>query len=540
MANKYNFKFALPPALSTKWASTDSLGTKIEKMFIRFIQSIVQWGYEFFAEIAVDIFDASMKIMRPGIAKATDPIIREMLKVQGTPEWYRNALNAALTETGESSWIMKFLIFYTTITTMMFGGLDPIRRIVTYRADNEFRSYLPSPQELATLHRIGLVSDGAYKENMGKLGVADPLIPVYHEYTRNLPSMGELFNGLWRGKYSKSDFTSYLKRMGYDDKDSETFLELTNNLPPLNDLIHMLVRDAFNDNASRLYGYDEDFPTEINEFFEKQGYSKDWAKRYWRSHWNLPSPTQGYEMLHRGLIDKNELDTLLRISDYPPFWREKLRDISYNVMTRVDVRRLLQAGLIDAQKAEQVYNQMGYTPDDAKLLTQFAMMGISQDERDLTKTEIQNLYEEGLTDRGATAGNLVKMGYDAQEAENIMQLSDVAIAKAARADLINYSKERFLAKAIDENAARSELAQAGLKAQSIDRYILNWQRATEIESALPSMADIKKWYAGDYIDEMKFRAYLAKHRHTTENIEIYVKQANDTKASAADETEEAI
>jgi len=297
----------------------------------------------------------------------------------------------------------------------------------------------------------------------------------------------------------------------------------------------MLVRDAFNDSASSQYGYDEDFPQEINEFFAKQGYDPDWAKRYWRSHWNLPSPNQAYEMLHRGLIDQGDLETLLRISDYPKFWREKLRDISFNVLTRVDVRRLLQAGLLDEGKALEAYKKMGYTPEDAELLTKFAVQGISQDEKDLTKSDVLNLYEDGLIDRGTTAGNLVKMGYDSSEADNILKLSDVAIAKATRSDLINFTKEKYLAKKVDENTARSELSQIGLKAHSVDRYLLNWNRATEIESALPSIADVKKWYLLDYIDENKLRLYLQQHRHTEDNITLYVRQLNDQKEQQANE-----
>jgi hypothetical protein len=88
---------------------------------------------------------------------------------------------------------------------------------------------------------------------------------------------------------------------------------------------------------------------------------------------------------------------------------------------------------------------------------------------------------------------------------------------------------------VDENAARSELSQIGLKAQSVDRYIFNWQRATEVENSVPSLADVRRWYKGDYIDEAKLRSYLTLHRHTSENIDIYVQELNDAKEQAANE-----
>jgi len=524
MADKYRWDNTNLPKMEGSWGTNQSLGQKIETMFTRWVQRTFLWLIGFVSDRAVDIFDQSMKILQPGMNRMMAPVMDNLLKNPGIPEDVKASIRAVQNETGESAFIAKFAVWIYTIRASIFGGLGPVQRFAEYNADRVMRSFLPDPATTAFMHLIGLMSQEGFTNTMQQHGVHDKLIPLYTELAKRLPNTGEIIAGRWRGTISDSDFASLLKRQGYDEKTIALYTELSNQLPPLSDLIHMLVRDAFNDSAAGQYGYDEDFPTEINQFFEKQGYSAEWAKRYWRSHWNLPSPTQGYEMLHRGLIGTDDLDTLLKISDYPPFWRDKLRKISYNVMTRVDVRRLLQAGLIDEGKTEQIYQQMGYTPEDAKLLTQFAVMGITQEERDLTKTDVLNLYEEGLTDRDTTAGNLVKMGYDNTEADDILKLSDVNIAKAARTDLINFTKEKYLAKKTDENTARSELAQTGLKASSIDRYILNWNRATEVESALPSMADIKRWFKLGYITEEKFKFFLSAHRHTQENIDIYVKE----------------
>jgi hypothetical protein len=535
MATKFQWDNSNLPKQDGKWGNGHSLGEKIEIMFTRFIQRVFLWVIDFFSDRLVDIFDQSMKIMSPGTERATKDIFSYLESIPDMPDFFKSALQSAKTEKGESGFILRATVFFVAVRSIIFGGLEPAQRWANYNADKSFRSWLPDPNSLSTMHRLGLMSDAGYTDAMQKLGVHDKLIPVYEELSRNIPSMGEIIAGRWREKINDADFVSVLKRMGYNDKDIELYKELSNNLPPLQDLIRMLVRDAFNDSASNQYGYDEDFPQEINKFFAQQGYNPDWAKRYWRSHWNLPSPQQGYEMLHRGLISTGDLETLLRISDYPKFWREKLRDISFNVYTRVDVRRLLQAGMLSEAEAFKAYKEQGYDDEKARKLTDFALAGITTDEKDLTKSDVLNLYEEGLTDRDSTAGNLVKMGYDAQEADEILKLSDIAIAKAMRTDLINYTKEKFLAKRIDEGGARSELSQIGLKSQSVDRYIFNWQRATEIESAIPSIADVKRWYAGDYIDESKFREYLTLHRHTQENIDLYVQEINDKKAQAVNE-----
>ena len=535
MANKYKWEGVTLPKLSDLWKPGQSLGEKIETMMTRFVQRVILWSVDFISDRLVDIFDNSMKIMRPGTERATRGMLEYLKSIPNMPRWYTDALESVEKEEGESSFLLRLVVFASSIRMLIFGGLQPIANWANYTAEETYHSHLPDIATASFMHRVGLMSEEGYKDTLNKLGAHEKLIPVYLELSRRMPSPQEITAGRWRGVKSDPDFIADLKRMGYGENDIKLFDELAKQIPPISDLIRMLVRDAFNDGVSSQFGYDEDFPEDINQYFEKQGYDADWAKRYWRSHWVLPSPTQAYEMLHRGLITLEDIETLLKTSDYPPFWREKLIAISYNVMTRVDVRRLLQSGLIDEGKAEQVYNQMGYTPEDARLLTEFAVMGISNEERDLTKTDVLNLYEEGLLDRDTTAANLVKMGYDGLEAEDILKLADVNIAKAARTDLINYTKEKFIARQIDSQGARSELTSIGLRSQSVERYIMNWERAQEVDIALPTMADVKRWYMGEYIDEAKARSLLELHRHTAEHIEIYIKEWNDILSESENE-----
>jgi hypothetical protein len=535
MAHKHEWDYSKLPKLDNLWSAGESLGKKIETMFTRFIQRVFLWGVDFLSDRAVDIFDNSMKILQPGMHRMFDAVFDEYLKDPAFPPQIKAMIQRVKDEEGEASFAGLLVTAGMMIFGIFTGGLSPFGRRFEHITDVLVRSWTPDASMMATMDRLGMVTGDERFTLWGRAGVDVSQIDRLIELARRIPSPQETTVGMWRGVKSEADVVTDLKRLGYNDVDAKMFLELAKQIPPISDLIRMLVRDAFNDQVSSAFGYDEDFPAAINEFFEKQGYNADWAKRYWRSHWTLPSPTQAYEMLHRGLITLEDIETLLKTSDYPPFWRDKLIKISYNVMTRVDVRRLLQSGLIDESKAEQVYNQMGYNPEDARLLTEYAVLGISNEERDLTKTDILNLYEEGLIDRDTTSANLVKMGYDGEEAENILKLADVNIAKAARTDLVNYVKEKFLARLIDESGARNELTQIGLKSQSVDRYVMNWTRGIEADVALPSMADTKRWYLGELITEEKARALLTQHKHTTEHIEIYIKEWKQLLSEAEDE-----
>lgn len=527
MTSKHKANYASPPPTSPKWGGNDSLGSKIETMFIRFFQKIIHWGYEFMGDLLVDIFDASMKIMRPGLSRVTDPMIEKILALPDVPAWYKSVLQKAMTEQGESAWFIKLAVFWAGVSGTMFGGLAPIRRLAEYNADTEARSFLPDVTTVSLFNRIGLMTDTGFDRSMNSLGLADPLKAMYKELTHTLPSLGELFHGYWRGVISADEFSQQLKRMGYDPKDIELFKELSKNIPPVQDLIRFLVRDAFNPGAIAKYGYAEEYPEEINKFFAQQGYDPDWAKRYWYAHWNLPSPTQAYEMLHRNLIDQATLDELLKISDYPPFWREKLRAISYSVITRVDLRRLYQAGLIPESRLLKGYKDLGYPDEDAQALAEFAKRGASEKEKDLTRADVLGLYEDNLIDRGEAEQAIIKLGYDSQEAEFLLERADYNISKSMRTDHIRYVQEKYYARTIDKTGVNTELLAAGLSQRQIDRYLLQWDRTLDSQVTPISKTDGLKFYLGGYIGEPEYRAILKALGYAAKSIELYIKQAND-------------
>ena len=513
------------PKVSAGWGSNDSLGMKIEKMFTRYTQSVILWGYEFFAELMVQIFDASMKILKPGMERMFNAVFDEYLKDPAFPPEIKGMLDRVKKEEGESAVIGMALSAITMIVGVFMGGLEPFGRRLGHITDVLVRSYVPSPNELAMFERLGLINSQVAQKAYWNNGVPEEFLPAIKEMSRNMLDVGEIMAGRWRKLLTNEDFISLLKRRGYDDKAVAVLDDLSKLIPPISDLIRFQVREAFNDVTSNKFGYDADYPSELDQYIERQGYDKDWGRRFWRAHWDLPSATQAYEMLHRGEITAQDLDDLLKTKDYPVFWRERLKNISYNVLTRVDVRRLIQAGMIDRDKAKKSYLSMGYNEEDAELLTEFAYKGISQDERDLTKSEIIGMYEDGLMAGSDVEGALVKMGYDTEEAAQLLKQADFNIAKAARTDTINYVKERFAADQINRAQAQSDLANAGLKGNSIDRYLLNWERAKTLQVKPLSLADLRRMYPKGIINEQEFRDGLKILQYSENAITKLIQEA---------------
>ncbi len=161
----------------------------------------------------------------------------------------------------------------------------------------------------------------------------------------------------------------FLSQLGYTDERIAELKQAWSIIPSPQDILYMVGKEAFEDDQVAMFGLDAEMPTDQMEWLRKQGLSDYWSTRYWRAHWNQIGIMQGFEMLHRGVINDEQLDGLFRVLEIPPFWRPKLRAISYHPYTRVDVRRMYRDGAIGLDEVYKTYRDLGYDHEHATNLT---------------------------------------------------------------------------------------------------------------------------------------------------------------------------
>ena len=345
----------------------------------------------------------------------------------------------------------------------------------------------------------------------------------------------DLRDAFLRGYISEQFAHDELRKAGFSEDGAQNIMKLWQELPPPSDLIRMAVREAFSPDIVARFGQHDDFPAEFEKFAKQQGYSKDWALAYWAAHWELPSAEQGFEMLHRGVIDADTLQLLLRALDVMPFWRGKLTDIAYNTVTRVDTRRLFAAGVWDRARVKLEYLRQGYRPEDADAITEWTVRTYGEDTagaRDLTQAAIVQAFKQGRIGQLEAIADLVDMGYDEEEADFIVanaqtQLADMQ-ASAAEAKIRDVTQSTILRaygeRIVARGEAESMLADLGYTADGVELLLAVEDFNTQHDLAALRAKVIEQQFRQGAVSGGDARAQLASAGYGVERADLVVQR----------------
>ncbi len=408
---------------------------------------------------------------------------------------------------------------------------------------------------------------------------------AYDRLPNVIPSAPELMQLRRRDKITDTDFYRLMKLNGIDIATSDTLYELTKYVPTPPEIAEWARREAFQEEYIQEFGGDLEYPEQMDTLakligadYDPFGDQPNMMRYFWRSHWQIPGVGQAFEMFHRGVIDDDELDKLFIAADIMPGWRDKLKSISYNLPTRVDVRRMFRVGVIDADEVYRFYQMIGYTDENAQRLTEFTVITEGEEFTNLTRTQIVKAYTEGVFTRTEALQYLQAIGYNDYDSVFYIDMADIDtesdrekqlttiysnnyvrgidsldtfISNLNSMDLPSTQQEILLSTAtvkrhktkinaskgiveswyklgyIDEDDTRHRLSNLNYTDGDIDLFIREMSETPEGNVTLPSKADILGWYSGDYIDTDEARKYLRFHGYQEWAIDLYIKQSDD-------------
>lgn len=410
-------------------------------------------------------------------------------------------------------------------TLMLIATLIPtlwgVSSYLSEQSVQEFRAQFPneplSQADAINAYRHGQISEADVVRHMLRLGQAEDQSIKVIRSSGTTPAPGELLAMWLRGIIDDDSLNAAFMVQGIDPPWQGRMRQLTEVIPPISDLIAMAVHDVWNPAAVELGRLFDGLPEELLVWAKKQGLSDQWARFYWGAHWSLPSPQQGFEMLHRGIINEEQLNTLLTALDIAPGWRDKIKGITYHNYTRVDIRRMHAAGVLTAEEVTRAHLDLGYDPEKAAKLTEFVLrlnQGTidegGEDLGKLSRSAILGFYRDGLLTEDRARSLLVSIGATPQVAD--LWIASVKLQEESdeRRESVNLIIDQTVSGIITPDQAEQRIRALGLETVEIDRAMLRLARALERRVKLPTQDDAEKLYMNGIIQIADYKDVLER------------------------------
>ncbi len=335
-------------------------------------------------------------------------------------------------------------------------------------------------------------------------------------------------------------------------------------IPGPSDLVRFAVREAYNPELITLFAYNKEVPTEVLPWMEKQGYGgptnitipaggtdgngnprlgqATWLDLYWWSHWELPSLTQGYDMLHKLypsspygpsplIVEGNsftgvDLEKLQKAQDIPDYWRKKLQSISYNPIDKSDAEFMFKNGIMSERDFYHNCRQKGQSNEDALFLVEQAKLrkkrdlGIDPGKEGLAY--VCKNYKLGIIPDDEAVRMLQKIGFDADDTGAFLAKCKLEIKAESAQQLIHHIEIAYYHGLYSDEQVETELLRHHLNPAVIQYWLAIWKYKKAVKYKLISARQNLTAYKNGVLTEDQLLSRLFNLGYDGNSVRIMI------------------
>ena len=452
---------------------------------------VIAWGDRlrgWMASWVMKGVEATFDFFEPDIRAEVKPSLQRLRDIPELPEDIKAILDKAMAEPKAIQFAVLLPYLIAVMVGFAMGSMQPAMRMGGYGIDLVMKSARLDPASVITAWR------------------RDPVA------------------------YEK--FFEDLKSLGWSDERIEAMKFITLFIPTADEQTHWLAREVYEPEMVSRYGLDDELPNYEETDFSKVGVSPEQMSNKWKAHWEHASYMQVREMLRRGVLSLDRgmpsppttqagwetrdaegskaMFDWYRLVEIPPFWRERLTEMVFEVPTRVDVRRFWDMRTIDEERLRSIYHAQGYhgkdlddyvlwtkvyvafpdliarfkngwiTEDDVR--SELTALGMSPErleemwqtkfktaqpervmaEKTATATEIMKAVKKGYITWGEGIERLGRMGYSSEEADFKITVY-VGVSEGSPetyVEFVDWTERYRLAQGLDAHIPSAELLEA--------------------------------------------------------------------------------
>lgn len=450
------------------------------------------------------------------------PFVTTFLSYPGIPDFIKRPLEEAMKGEKQAGLAILAILVGALGGAISSGISEPIGAMVKGVVNNVLKPTLIDPGTAIALWKRNLIGEDRLNTVLSYHGYSKESQDALKAHSDKLIDEGLLTQANWRGIISSHELVTQLESRGYTSREISLWLTAREVIPSPQELISMAVREAFNDKVAAQFGYDEGFPTEAAEWAKKQGMGVEWFKRAWRAHWTLPGLVQVREMRNRGIIVDDDVDSFLVAADIPIFWRTALKKYMYSEVTRVDLRRMYALGVINIDEVYDRYLKIGYTPEDAEKLTEWTEKEYLDKERELTKSDILNMYQSGLLNETEATTYLESLDYQEEHILLLLAHRDLKREEEYESQVISNTKKLFLKGIYDRTDVYSIMGVLDTPGNFVEETLRVWDLEKKGQIKVPSVTQYRDMVLAKVITEEDFRRELTHKGYKPLSIDRYI------------------
>ena len=364
---------------------------------------------------------------------------------------------------------------------------------------------------------------------LGELGIEESQQEIAFDAMRQVPQYAQVLTLRNRDLITDVEALDMFQQTGVSDGDAALLLQLRFFYPGPADIATLTGREAFEEESIERFNLDIDFDRIPQEVYEKAGMTSEQMRWYWIAHLQNPGLVQVFQMLHRlrdttspDHFGEEDMDIFFNLADITPYFRERLKAIAFTPFTRVDIRRMYNTGTLSYNEVISAYQDIGYKAENARKMADFTVRLEDFNERDLSKTQVEKLFEIGELSYDEFLDALEAVGYDESEALYVAALKVSAMASDRIDAVIDRAEWEYKRHLINEAGVNTLLGPAGIKTGRIEDYIEQWDNENVTEQTLPTKADIVGWFDSGTISQRAAVKLLRKRHYSEINILRYL------------------
>lgn len=380
----------------------------------------------------------------------------------------------------------------------------------------------PAIAELADMRWKKLISEKEYLEKCREFGFESSVAEKLYISSQTLLTIHD-YIALWRREeITEGEVDTYLRKSHLSDLEIELAKTVTLFFPAVPDLVRFAVREVYTPSIIAKFGAMQDLPSQYLTEAKKAGLTEEHAKNYWAAHWELPSVRMGYEMLHRRIIDEGELSMLMKALDIMPFWRKPLVEMSYNPLTRVDVRRMFRLGVLDEDGVRNAYLDVGYSEDNADRMLDFTVAYEADEMTGITRAGVISAYKKGIITIAQLSTYLEAFGYTEAVVSFWLSMAEHEKTMAEIESIVKELENRYLMGLLDIKQVQASLNAYDLPSTYVSEIISGLKLKQSRKVKLPTKADLETWIEYQLIGESQYHRRMTMLGYTDEDIEVYL------------------